>query len=63
MSALFMSTRFMSRPIRAQKDLFMSVPIHVRLKDEVTKPQLAQTKFPHLIRFQGSVRLSEVGLG
>ena len=43
--------------------LFMSVPIHVRLKDEVTKPQLVQTKFPHLIRFQGSVRLSEVGLG
>ena len=43
--------------------LFMSDPIHVRLKDEVTKPQLVQTKYPHLIRFQGSVRLSEVWLG
>ena len=30
MSALFVSTRFMSRPIRAQKDLFMSGPIHVQ---------------------------------
>ena len=47
------------------KDLFMpglfmpmAIPIHAS-----TKPQYCQTTKPNLIRFQGSVRLSEVWLG
>ena len=45
------------------KDLFMPgflmpIPIHAS-----TKPQYCQTTKPNSIRFQGSVRLSEVGLG